>query len=124
MPPLEHMSLLRDLLSEDSFPAMRVAAIGLLKDAVLEALSNKSDSPFASPDLFRTFGYIVLRSDPPDLFSNSDDRNSLDSFLKTQEPKRLVECLAFYYVVLMRDTDNLVSDQKLYFKLLANRFLD
>ncbi|KAL5514388.1 hypothetical protein ACEPAG_2476 [Sanghuangporus baumii] len=109
-PPLEHMTLLRDLLSETPFPSMRVAAVGLLKDAVLEALRpNARPNPFASPDMLRTFGYIVLRPDPPDLFSKPATRASLESFMETQEPKRLVECLAFYYVLLMRDENNVTG---------------
>ncbi|KAL5498720.1 hypothetical protein ACEPAH_2075 [Sanghuangporus vaninii] len=106
-PPLEHVTLLRDLLTETPFPSMRVAGVGLLKDAVLEALRpNVGSNPFASPDMLRTFGYIVLRPNPPDLFSKPATRASLESFMETQEPKRLVECLAFYYMLLMRDEHN------------------
>ncbi|KAL5521578.1 hypothetical protein ACEPAF_2326 [Sanghuangporus sanghuang] len=106
-PPLEHMTLLRDLLTETPFPSMRVAAVGLLKDAVLQALRpDAGPNPFASPDMLQTFGYIVLRPDPPDLFSKPATRASPESFMETQEPKRLVECLAFYYVLLMRDEHN------------------
>ncbi|KAL5476761.1 hypothetical protein ACEPAI_2947 [Sanghuangporus weigelae] len=109
-PPLEHMTLLRDLLTETPFPSMRVAAVGLLKDAVLEALRpNVGPNPFASPDMLRTFGYIVFRPDPPDLFSKPATRALLESFMETQEPKRLVECLAFYYVLLMRDEHNVTG---------------
>ncbi|KAI5115846.1 hypothetical protein M0805_004834 [Coniferiporia weirii] len=116
-PPLEHMGLLRELLTDSTFPALRVAAVGLLKDAVLSALASSGSStsthtttsPFASPALLHTFGYVVLRPDPPDLFSKPADRASLEAFLDTQEPKRLIECLAFYYVLLMRDTTNLTG---------------
>ncbi|THH07047.1 hypothetical protein EW145_g3654 [Phellinidium pouzarii] len=113
-PPLEHMSLLQELLSCNALPALRVAAVGLLKDAVLASLNASapapsaptSRSPFASPALLRTFGYVVLRPDPTDLFSRPADQASLNAFLDTSEPKRLVECLSFYYVLLMRDTAN------------------
>ncbi|KAI5115346.1 hypothetical protein M0805_008069 [Coniferiporia weirii] len=116
-PLLEHMSLLRELLTDSTFPALRVAAVGLLKDVVLSALASSgsstsartNQSPFASPALLHTFGYVVLRPDPPDLFSKPADRASLEAFLDTREPKRLIECLAFYYVLLMRDTTNLTG---------------
>ncbi|KAH8115901.1 hypothetical protein DFH11DRAFT_1582778 [Phellopilus nigrolimitatus] len=110
--PLAQMALLTELLAESAFPALRVAGVGLLKDAVLNALSASSSSstnPFASPALLRTFGYVVLRTDPPSLFSKPADLKNLQAFLETQEPKRLVECLAFYYVLLMRDRNNLTG---------------
>lgn len=113
-PPLQRMHLLRDLLAEDEcpFPQMRVAAIGLLKEAALEALGPDSlandppnSNPFASPALLQIFGAIVLRPDPPDLFTTLP---TLAVFLDTQEPRRLVESLAFYYIILMRDKTNVV----------------
>ncbi|EJD05479.1 uncharacterized protein FOMMEDRAFT_118567 [Fomitiporia mediterranea MF3/22] len=111
-PALERMSLLRELLVESPFPSLRVASVGLLKNAVMEALAATSKggvNPFASSALLRTFGYIVLRPDPPELFSKPPDRASLVSFLEMQEPRRLVECLGFYYVLLLSDTRNLTG---------------
>lgn len=103
------MTLLRELLKESPFPAMRVAAVGLLKDNIIEAFNpNAAPSPFSSPALMQTFGPIILRSDPSDLFKKTD-RGALDSFVDSQEPKRLVECLSLYYVLFMRDTSNKVN---------------
>ncbi|TFK89669.1 hypothetical protein K466DRAFT_574710 [Polyporus arcularius HHB13444] len=94
--------LLHDILGDkDVPPQMHVAAVGLLKEAVLEGLAAKDKNMFASPLLLSTFGPIVLRPDPPDL-----DSVSLDDFLKSAEPLRMVECLAFYYMLLLRDTKN------------------
>ncbi|TDL19556.1 hypothetical protein BD410DRAFT_726943 [Rickenella mellea] len=117
-PPVQRMELFHDLLTEEGcpFPQMHVAAVGLLKDAVLEALaedrspdggsSKKTGNPFASPNLLRTFGPVVFRPSPPDLFASPPD---LKAFLDTQEPRRLVECLSFYFILLSRDTRNLTG---------------
>lgn len=105
------MGILRELLTE-SFPAIRVASVGLLKDIVLNAFTRETatiSSPFASPELLRTFGYIVLRPTPRDLFSKTADIERLKEFLDTEEPKRLVECLNFYNILLRRDTSNIVG---------------
>ena len=97
--------LLHDLLGDKEVPPqMRVAAVGLLKEAVLESFTTKDKNMFASPLLLSTFGPIVLRPDPPDLL----DSVSLDDFLDSAEPLRMVECLGFYYVLLLRDTHNQV----------------
>ncbi|VDC07399.1 unnamed protein product [Peniophora sp. CBMAI 1063] len=106
-PPPLRLQVLRDLLapSEDAFPQMRVAAIGLVKDAVLEGLERSASEPdlFASPLMLATLGSFLLRPDPVDLFQ----RNlSVRDFVEMDEAKRLVECLAFYYVLLLRDADN------------------
>lgn len=109
-PPLEKMTILRDLLADEAYPALRVASVGLLKDATLLALMHQSTpSPFASPQLLRTFGYIILRPRPVDLFLKMQTAESFKEFLDTDEPKRIVECLSFYYVLLRRDTGNIVS---------------
>ncbi|KAM5531389.1 hypothetical protein V8D89_014913 [Ganoderma adspersum] len=81
---------------------MRVATVGLLKEAVLEGLSSSDKNLFASRQLLASFGPLVLRPDPPDLF----DSVSLDDFLESSEALRLVECLGFYYVLLLRDAQN------------------
>ncbi|RPD78958.1 hypothetical protein L226DRAFT_455708 [Lentinus tigrinus ALCF2SS1-7] len=95
--------LLHDLLGDkDVSPHMRIAAVGLLKEAVLEGLAAKHKNMFASPLLLSTFGPIVLRPDPPDLF----DTISLDDFLDSAEPLRMVESLSFYYVLLLRDAQS------------------
>ena len=108
-PPFERMTLLQDLLKDSPYPAMRVAAVGLLKANVLEAFKpGAGPSPFSSPALFQTFGPIVLRSDPPNLFKKTD-RAALEAFVDTQEPKRLVECLSLYYVLIRRDLGNKTS---------------
>ena len=99
---------LQDLLSdEDLPPQMRVAAVGLLKDAVLEGLASSDKNIFASPHLLAVFGPLVLRPQPPDLF----DSVLLDDFLESPEALRLVECLGFYYVLLLRDVQNRVRSQ-------------
>ncbi|KAI0827041.1 hypothetical protein BC628DRAFT_193803 [Trametes gibbosa] len=95
--------LLEDLLSdEDTPPQMRIAAVGLLKEAVLEALSQGAKNVFASSQLLNTFGPIVLRPNPPNFLTSV----TAEEFLDGPEPLRLVECLGFYYVLLQRDEEN------------------
>ncbi|KAI0659261.1 hypothetical protein C8Q70DRAFT_916042 [Cubamyces menziesii] len=102
-PPPVRFGLLKDLLAdEDMPPQMRIAAIGLLKEAVLEALSGQGQNIFASRHLLATFGPLVLRPVP----FGSFDTVTLDEFLDSPEPLRLVECLGFYYVLLQRDQNN------------------
>lgn len=109
------IQLLQGLLTDsDSSPQMRIAAVGLVKEALLEALAATPRSAeaqrnmFASPTFLQTFGPIILRPDPPDLFAPGNVLQ-LDDFLDTKEPLRLVECLSFYYVLLMRDVHNRVG---------------
>ena len=110
-PPPVRFGLLKDLLAdEDMPPQMRIAAIGLLKEAVLEALSGQGQNIFASRHLLATFGPLVLRPVP----FGSFDTVTLDEFLDSPEPLRLVECLGFYYVLLQRDQNNRVSQSFAY----------
>ncbi|TFK47514.1 hypothetical protein OE88DRAFT_1770662 [Heliocybe sulcata] len=108
-PSVLRLQLLEDLLTDKdaTSPQMRVAAIGLVKEAVLDGLStppNSSNSSiFASTDVFRALGPVMLRPDPPDLLSPN---LSLADFIDTSEPSRLSELLAFLYVVIIRDRDN------------------
>jgi Uncharacterised protein family, YAP/Alf4/glomulin len=104
-PPPLRMQVLQDLTTDVEFPQMRVAAVGLVKDAVLEAFSSPGDNIFASPAFLRTFGPILLRPNPPEVFQSPP---SIKEFEESHESKRLVECLSLYYILLLRDTSNLV----------------
>lgn len=108
------LHLLQGLLTDsESSPQMRVAAVGLVREAVLEALATSPGSAessrnvFASPLLLQTIGPIVLSTNPPDLLTAGNLQPK--DFLGSSEPLRLVECLAFYYVLLQRDIHNRVS---------------
>ena len=87
---------------------MRVASVGLVKEALLQAFTrpDAKDNVFLSPLFLRTFGPILFRPDPPDLLSSA---LALKDFQETHEPARLVECLSLYYVLVQRDELNLVS---------------
>ena len=102
------LQLLKDLTSDSEFPQMRAAAIGLVKEAVLEGISPTTPKPniFASPLFLQVLGPVLLRSNPPDLFSTD---LSVEDFQKSPESSRLVECLALYYILLLRDKDNRVN---------------
>jgi hypothetical protein len=106
--PVLRLQVLRDLISpsEDTSPHMRTAAIGLVKESVLEALSHpKPENVFASPFLLQTIGPQIFRLDSPDLLAAI---GGLDSANHSPEPARLVECLGLYYVLLLRDVENKV----------------
>jgi hypothetical protein len=112
LPPGPRLASLTELVSPGcAFPAMRVAAIGLVRDAVLDALattkSRAEGNVLASPQLFAAMGRVLLRSEPLDLFEDTSEKR-LKEFLQESEPARLTECLGFYYVVLERDEKNLV----------------
>jgi hypothetical protein len=106
LPSLDRMNTLLDLLSdsEDNFPPMRVAAVGLLKDAVLGAISSDEKNAFASPMLFDVIVGKMLRID------GGVGSGSLADLIETGETKRLVEMLSFFYILLVRDKDNRVSE--------------
>ena len=107
-PSVLRLQILRDLVSpsEDSSPYMRTAAIGLVKEAVLEAVPHpKTENVFASPLLLQTIGPHVFRLDPPALL---DSIGGVDALKDNPEPARLVECLNLYYILLSRDVDNRV----------------
>ncbi|KAF8954890.1 hypothetical protein BDZ97DRAFT_1862360 [Flammula alnicola] len=93
---------------DSEYPQMRVASVGLVKEALLEALSQPRGPSdlFCSPLFLRTFGPILFRPDPPDLFSSE---LTLKAFQETPEPRRLVECLSLYYILLLRDEQNLTG---------------
>ncbi|KAH9038573.1 hypothetical protein EDB85DRAFT_2189476, partial [Lactarius pseudohatsudake] len=105
-PPMLRLQVLHDLMSpsEDTSPRMRNAAIGLVKDSVLEALSHpKTESVFASPFLLQTIGPYIFRLESPDLLATID---GVDASNDSPELARLVECLGLYYVLLLRDVEN------------------
>jgi len=89
---------------------MRVAAVGLVKEAILKALAKAPEAakidPFVGSTFMRGFGPVLFRSNPPDLLGKRD--LALKEFKETSEPSRLTECLSLYYVVLQRDEKNRV----------------
>ena len=90
---------------ETPFKQMQVAAVTLLRENVISALRTTQPSFFTSTDFVRSFGPVIFRPQPPDLFDNLD----LNGFLESLEPSRLIECLSLYYVVLLNDKLNRVS---------------
>ncbi|KAH7924912.1 hypothetical protein BV22DRAFT_474169 [Leucogyrophana mollusca] len=98
------LEILADLTSGENFPQMRAAAIGLLKEAVLEGLTLASASNvFASKVLLQVFGGVLFRTTPTDFLSIAHNAEEIQESL---EPGRIVECLSFYYVLLQRDREN------------------
>ena len=97
-----------ELTSDSELPQMRVASVGLVKEALLEALSlpPNDENIFLTSLFLRSFGTILFRPNPSDLFTSAN--LTLSDFQESHEPQRLVECLSLYYVLLLRDKNNLV----------------
>lgn len=107
--PLLRMDVIRDTMSVkgECPPPMRVAVVGLLKEAVLEALVSPDPNVFASQVFAETFVPLLFRAYLP---SNSQDPEEvLQLFLETPEPRRLVEALNLLFVLLQRDRSNKVG---------------
>lgn len=107
LPSVLQQQILITLASDTELPQMRAAAIGLLKEFVLEALqvpaSSGEQNIFASPLLIRSFGPILFRTMPFDYLSTIRAAGDIE---KSLEPSRIAEVLSFYYVLLQRDWDN------------------
>ena len=101
------IQLLADFTGDSQLPQMRVAAVGLVREAIIELLSSTKPNLFASPLFLRAFVPILFMPSPPDLFSGSKEL-SLSTFQESSEPQRLVECLALSRVLVQRDHRNLV----------------
>ena len=111
------LRLLKDLISESegSPPQMRIAAIGLVKEAVLEALSlpesssSARDNVFVSPLFMREVGATIFSIEPHGFPTST--ALTLEEFLESPEPLRLVESLGLLYVLFQRDVDNRVGQR-------------
>lgn len=99
--------VLRDLTSESEFPQMRAAAIGLVKEAVLEGIRSPTTIPniFSSSRFMQTFCPILFRPSPPNLFSKNP---TVEGLKDSYEASRLADSLALFYVLLQRDKENRV----------------
>ncbi|KAG6334993.1 hypothetical protein ID866_4094 [Astraeus odoratus] len=105
-PPLR-LEIILGLTKSEEFPQIRGPAVGFLKEAVLEALSSPAHpvepNPFASPMLFRAFGPVLFKTNPPDFLTF---RHTRDDLARSLELLRIADCLSFYYVLLLRDQEN------------------
>lgn len=105
------LALLRELLSDSDglSPQMQVASIGLVREALMEALSRSDEmdpNPLMLPTLLRELGPIIFHLRFPDLFMRHEV--PLEDFMESSEPLRLVEVLTLLYLLLSRDTNNKV----------------
>jgi len=109
LPPPPRLEILLKLTTDEDFPQMRGPAVGLVKEAVLEALALPPDhaprNPFASPELLRMFGGVLFRPNPPGFFS---ERKTREELAQSLELLRIADCLSFYYILLQRDCENKV----------------
>ncbi|KAJ3980013.1 hypothetical protein F5890DRAFT_1629789 [Lentinula detonsa] len=110
VPGLVQVEVLAELVEREGLGwKMRVAAIGLVKDAVLRALerdrggcSSGNENVMASPRFLQVFAPVlfVLKD-----FSGKDGED-LERDETVMELTRLGEVLGLYYVLVMRDTRN------------------
>lgn len=111
LPSLPRIEMLLNLTTDEQFPQIRGPAVGLVKEAVLEALAlppeqlEAARNPLASPELLRIFGGVLFRPNPPEFFNKRKTREELAQSL---ELLRIADCLSFYYVLLQRDRKNTV----------------
>lgn len=109
LPPPPRLEILLKLTSDEDFPQIRGPAVGLVKEAVLEALAfppdHASRNPFASPELLRIFGGVLFRPNPPEFFN---ERKTREELAQSLELLRIADCLSFYYILLQRDRENKV----------------
>ena len=92
---------------EDAFPCDGGESIQELRviSARKSSASQESVTLFASPLMLATLGPYLLRPDPADLFEKG---LAAHDFVGMDEAKRLIECMGFYYVLLLRDIGNKV----------------
>ena len=109
LPPVLRQQILMSLATDTEFLQMRAAAIGLLKEFVLEGFQNPvlsgEKNIFTSPLLLRSFGQILFRTIPSDYLTTV---NAAEDIKESLELSRISEVLSFYYVLLQRDKDNKV----------------
>ncbi|KAF8122532.1 hypothetical protein EV363DRAFT_1456368 [Boletus edulis] len=80
LPPPPRLEILMGLTTDEDFPQIRGPAVGLLKEAVLEALALPQDSCISEP--------------------------TREELAESLELLRLADCLSFYFVLLHRDREN------------------
>lgn len=112
-PSPTRLALLRELLSDSETltPQMQVAAIGLVREAIMEALSaaapdQSQPNPFKTPALLHEIGPMIFSLQSPAMFTKCEV--PLADFMESAEPLRLVESLTLLYLLLQRDTENRV----------------
>jgi len=126
-PSPTRLVLLQDLLRAPSLTRhMNVAAIGLVREAVMEALAAPDQSipnPFASPTLLRDIGPAIFSLEHSDAFSSCEI--PLVDFMGDSEALRLIEGLTLLYLLLQRDVNNKTGIRSaLELGLISKRYLD
>ncbi|KAI6104229.1 hypothetical protein F5141DRAFT_1237461 [Pisolithus sp. B1] len=109
------LNVLLRLTTDEELPQMRSAAVGLLKEATLNALSSPDYSTEANP-----------------LCITDIATHTKEDLERSLELLRIIDCLSFYYVLLLRDRknatgirdpDNVASVERSFLRPLR-RFLD
>lgn len=111
--PTYRLQVIEDMLTDTAAhaPQVRIAVVGFVKESVLEALGEGKKVPvlpeenaFGTSVFLDRLGSTLFRTDPPGLFQTP--RFDAEDFLQSLEPRRLVECLGLYYVLIKRDRTN------------------
>ncbi|KZT41633.1 hypothetical protein SISSUDRAFT_1042743 [Sistotremastrum suecicum HHB10207 ss-3] len=102
-PTVDRLHILADLIEQFPAPQMRVSAINLTKEAVLQALDDPSPSLFASSDFFRSLGPKIFRHE---ILGPENSSTTQEEFCESAEPARVTECLSLYFIMLRRDRDD------------------
>lgn len=89
---------------------MQVASVGLVKEAILEALSptapGGANNVFASTMFVRTLAPVLFVARLPE--PSQHPETDLEEFLESPEPLRLVEVFGLYFILVKRDVQNKV----------------
>lgn len=96
-PPPVRLALLLELLADSSLPQLRAAAVGLVRNALLEG-----HGVFASPQALQALAPHLFLLPPGTIEMSAQD------LLETQEPARLTAVLSLLYALLKRDEKNKV----------------
>jgi len=89
------------------YVGMRVAAVGLVREALAAALAAARPSKLLSPALVAELGDVLFRLEPEDLL-DSPGGVGLEGWL-AEHHRGTLEKLGLYYFLLARDEDNKAS---------------
>ncbi|GAA5919491.1 hypothetical protein JCM1841_002233 [Sporobolomyces salmonicolor] len=102
--------LLKELVEECKFDPLRVAAIGLVKEVMMDKFQRAASDPafsslFLSPFFFQEFAPTLFRFDPSDLLQNPLNDLSAEAFAEKHH-RDVVQKLGLCYFLLVRDREN------------------
>ncbi|GAA5900067.1 hypothetical protein JCM5296_002046 [Sporobolomyces johnsonii] len=102
--------LLKELVEECTFDPLRVAAVGLVKEVMMDKFQRAASDPaftslFLSPLFFQELAPTLFRFDPSDLLTNRLNDLSAEEFAEKHH-RGVVQKLGLCYFLLVRDREN------------------